>query len=210
MAHVQHIMPDNGKNSWISLSLSAHWNTHIQERNVPCSKQLKLYQLWESINYHRQEIRLFLSITEKKQTKIVYSDAIEVFCVCQDILGDLKADMQLKPLCNTISSKEISYDQKYSKNRNIVKFHNLIYNCLNPSNLHIAQELMINFALVLRRHIYVAKCKWSNFNKTDSYPIRPIGNLFIKVEFKPEKRILTNWKQILWKIALEIFKVLYN
>jgi len=99
MAHVQHIMPDNGKNSWISLSLSAHWNTHIQERNVPCSKQLKLYQLWESINYHRQEIILFLSITEKKQTKIVYSDAIEVFCV--SILGDLKADMQLKRLCNT-------------------------------------------------------------------------------------------------------------
>ncbi len=39
-------------------------------------------------------------------------------------------------------------------------------------NLHIAQEFKIGFIPILRKHIYVAKCKWSRFTKSDIYPIR--------------------------------------
>jgi len=38
-------------------------------------------------------------------------------------------------------------------------------------NLQMALELLIGFIFALRRHIYVGKCKWNRFNKSDSYPI---------------------------------------
>ncbi len=36
----------------------------------------------------------------------------------------------------------------------------------------MVRELKNGFISVLQRHIYVAKCKWNRFNKTDRYPIR--------------------------------------
>ncbi len=41
----------------------------------------------------------------------------------------------------------------------------------NLLNLHMARELKNGFISVLQRHIYVAKCKWKSFNKSDRYPI---------------------------------------
>ncbi len=41
-----------------------------------------------------------------------------------------------------------------------------------PLNLYMALELKNGCISVLQRHIYVAKCKWKRFNKSDRYPIR--------------------------------------
>ncbi len=38
-------------------------------------------------------------------------------------------------------------------------------------DLHTVRELKIGFISILRRHIYVAKCKWNHFNKLDRYSI---------------------------------------
>jgi len=37
--------------------------------------------------------------------------------------------------------------------------------------IYIAWELKIRLISVLQKHIYVCRCKWNHFDKSDSYPI---------------------------------------